>query len=88
MHSLINHTSNMKLSLPTPASSNSGTISGFAISGVAPARSFVGNFTVPVAIIGRKDAAVAGRAIMCGVEADTLRNVEGRRPVAVTGRVG
>jgi len=87
MHSLINHTSNMKLSLPTPASSNSSTISGFAISGVAPARSFVG-FSVPVAAIGRKDAEVAGRGIMGSVEVDPLRNVEGIRPVAVTGRVG
>jgi len=48
----------------------------------------VGSFTVPMAVIGRKDAEVAARGMMCGTEADTPRGVEGIHPVAVTGHVG
>jgi hypothetical protein len=79
----------MKSSSPTPTPSNSRTISGSAANGIAPACTFVRSFTVLViAVGGRKDAEVAGRACMCGIETGALRNVEATRPVAVTGRVG
>jgi hypothetical protein len=81
----------MKSSFPTSKStpSNSRTISGSATSGVVPGCDFVKFFTVLViAVGGRKDTEVAGRAWVRRVETGPIREVEAIRPVAVAGRVG
>ena len=81
----------MKSSFPTskPTPSNSRTIWGSATSGLVPGCDFVKFPTVlAIAVGGRKDTEVAGRACTRRVETGPIREVEAIRPVAVAGRVG
>jgi hypothetical protein len=81
----------MKSSFPTSKStpSNLKRTSGSAASRVVPVWGFVESLTILVTTVGgRKEAEVAGRACMRGVETDPIREVEAIRPVAVAGRIG
>ena len=81
----------MKSPFPTSKStpSNSRTIWGSVASGFVPIRGFVESPTVLViAVGGRKDTEVAGRACIRGVKIGPIREVEAIRPVAVAGRAG